>query len=442
MRLPRLTTLHQHKLVVAVALAGLGVTCLNFACFAQQDNFPAPGQETTLYSSGDPDNLSDRPISTKIDRIQQEIAKNEEKIKSTVAQGQNIHKELQRLDNELKVGQHKLTFLQERLLRQENHIQQKEHEIELIQSEKETIAQHVEKRLQSFYQRDEISIINTLFSASTLPELLNLKEYFSAIFRADQLVLHKYSTKIDLLIGARAEIQREKETLLEMILEAKKQEELLIAARQARKNLLTRVQTEEILYRHALDEIKVAALELTNKINSLSVRVIHSKNFKVHRFKSNKKRPPEEQNGFSELQGKLTPPAAGKIIKSFGTYVDKFNTEATSSGINIETDDHTEVKAIYAGIVVFKGEVAGYGNMVVIDHGQQYHSLVSGLESILVEKGDKIATGQTLGIMGSNTTLLSRGLHLEIRYEADPVDPLLWLDKSKLTIGDSRNLYD
>jgi len=436
-----LTTLLQHRIVIVIAVSCLGVTGINRPSHAQQPVLRAEPYKI-YYSHSRTNNLSDGVSPSQINRIQQQIDRNKEKIQSSVEQGQSLYKELQRMDNELKVGQHKLAFLQERLLRQENNIQQKEREIELITAEKENITQHVEKRLLSYYQRDKISLINTLFSASTLPELINLNEYFNAMFRYDQQILHTYNSKIDLLNGARREIEKGKKTLLGVILEAKKQEEALIAARQARKDLLARVQTEEKLYRHALDEMKIAANELAKRMNTLSVRVIHSKNLKTYRSKSDKKRPPTIKSGFSVQQGNLPPPATGKVITYFGTYADKFDTETTSGGINIETVDREEIKAIYSGTVVFIGEMTGYGNMVVIDHGQQYYSLVSGLESILVEKGDQVVTGQTLGIMGSGeSTLLSRGVHLEIRYETQPEDPLLWLDVSKLTITNDRYLY-
>nr|MBF0221370.1 peptidoglycan DD-metalloendopeptidase family protein [Desulfobulbaceae bacterium] len=371
--------------------------------------------------------MANQPPPSTIDRIRQQISSQKEKIQSSQKHELNIHKELQRMDNELKVGQEKLLFLQEQLLSQEERIQQKELEINALQAEKETIAEHVSKRLRSFYQMDEISIINTLFSASTLPQLLNLNHYFQAMFQYDKQVLHNYSSKITLLSSAQAEIIKEKENLLEVILETKKQEELLISARQERADLLARVQTEEQLYRRALAEIQVAADELAEKIDSLQVKVIRSKKRKITKLKSTKKTLPRENTEFISMQGRLAPPVQGKIIKYFGASIDRFNTEVISTGINIEVAQKTEVQAIYSGFVAFAGTMTGYGNMVIIDHGLQYHSLVSGLDSILITKGEQVETGQTIGLMGDGTTLLSNGLHFEIRHESQPVDPLPWL---------------
>ncbi len=416
MNIPTLT--QQHPLTAVVAFCFFIAAFLPFSCWANQQN------------------------ASKIERIQHEIRSKQEQIKSTEEQKISIQKELYKMDNVLKVGQQKLNFLQDRLVRQEGHIKEKEGEIARIQAEKDTVGQHVKNRLRSFYQVGEISIINTLFSASNLPELLNLKQYFQAMFRYDQQILQRYSTHISLLAGARAEIKKEKHKLLEVILEAKKQEEMIIAARLARTTLLKRVQTEETLYRHALREIKIAANNLTEEISTLSVKVIRPKKRKIAMFKSNKKIRPSARQGFSSMQGKLTPPAPGKVLKYFGTYTDKFDTNTTSTGINIETPQNTKVTSIYPGTVVLAGTMIGYGTMAIIDHGGQYHSIISGLDSIRIKKNDQVTAGQTLGIMGTNTTLLSQGLHFEIRHDSQPVDPLLWLDTSKLIITEEQYRFE
>lgn len=381
--------------------------------------------------------LAVQPEASTFDRIHQTISTQKAKIQSSKKQELNILEELQRMDTDLQVRQQKMTFLQERLLQQEETIVQKESEITAMQADKDSISQHVGKRLRSFYQMDEISIINTLFSASTLPQLLNLNEYFRAMFQYDKQVLQNYSTKISLLSTAQAELIKEKEKLLDVILETKDQEELLISARRERANLLARVQTEEKLYRRALAEIQIAANELAEKITNLQVKVIRSKKRKIIKLKSNKKKHTPDSAGFKAMQGKLPPPTPGKVIIYFGTYVDRFNTEITSMGINIENSNKTEVKAIYPGVVAFTGKMTGFGNMVIIDHGSLYHSLVSGLDSIRVTKGEQVTTGQTIGLTGDGTTLLSNGLHFEIRHESQPVDPLLWLDKSTLTTSNN-----
>lgn len=366
-------------------------------------------------------------------RLAEQINNQKENIETSKAQQLDLVHELQRLDNELKVGQAKLTYLQERLLRLESSIEEKEQEIQRIRADKDTLAVHIKNRLRAFYQMDDVSMINTLFSASSLPELINMKNYFQTMFHYDKQVLQAFSTKINLLASAQSEIITEKDLLLAVILEHKQQEESLINSRLERERLLTKIQTEEDLYKRAIDQLNAAALSLAQKIQALnSKKVLRSAKRKITKLASSAKQAPAPKT-FADSLGKLPPPAPGKVITFFGTRTEKFKTSRQSSGISIETAPTAGVSAIFPGTVVYTGPMEGFGNMIIIDHDNLYHSLVSGLTSISVEKGEKVESGQIIGAMGNNTTLLSQGLHLEIRHRSLALDPLEWLDKTTLT---------
>ena len=87
-----------------------------------------------------------------------------------------------------------------------------------------------------------------------------------------------------------------------------------------------------------------------------------------------------------------------------------------------------EAHAIHDGVVAFAGTFAGFGNLVILDHGSQAFSLYGDLLEITVQKGARLAHGQPLGTVGP-TSSGSNGLYFELRVDGQPVDPLQWLKK-------------
>ncbi len=129
------------------------------------------------------------------------------------------------------------------------------------------------------------------------------------------------------------------------------------------------------------------------------------------------------------------------LCKYFGKSKGVFGVEIESNGIDIGVKNYSKVKAIFSGKIVFAGELSGYGNVVIIDHGQQYFSLVSRMSSVLTQKGLQVKQGQTIGAIDQeHRGLLNSGLHLEIRQGSTPEDPLKWLDKKRITLNLTQNM--
>lgn len=95
------------------------------------------------------------------------------------------------------------------------------------------------------------------------------------------------------------------------------------------------------------------------------------------------------------------------------------------NGIMIAVDDRRLVRAPRAGEVVFAGRYAGFGLLLIIDHGGEYHSLLSGLSRLVVDKGWKVQAGQMVGTLEPQTGDTDH-LYVELRRSGVPVDPLSW----------------
>lgn len=133
--------------------------------------------------------------------------------------------------------------------------------------------------------------------------------------------------------------------------------------------------------------------------------------------------------GFAALKGKLLWPVNGRLAAPYGSQKDaRFNTPVFRNGIYISTED-TSARAVYDGKVVFADWFKGYGNLVIINHGNGHHTLYANLSEIFLKVGDIIKTNSVIGRVGESGILNAPSLYFEIRYKGKPLDPMQWLKR-------------
>ena len=125
--------------------------------------------------------------------------------------------------------------------------------------------------------------------------------------------------------------------------------------------------------------------------------------------------------GFSKAKGRLARPARGAIITQFKQELSK---GVESNGIDIKTASNAQVIAPFDGTVIFAGPFKNFANLVIIDHGEGYTSLLSGLGETNTDVGQSILSGEPVGTMPSGNNIK---LHMEIRKDNHPVNPTDWL---------------
>lgn len=141
--------------------------------------------------------------------------------------------------------------------------------------------------------------------------------------------------------------------------------------------------------------------------------------------------PPERIKGTDPLAprgggrklepGKYAVPVAGEIVKRFGE-TDGFQ---DAKGLTIRTRPAAQVIAPFDGQIMFAGPFKGYGQILIIDHGGGYHSLLAGIDQIEASVGQRVVAGEPVGVMKSGEANAS--LYLELRRQGQPINPLPWL---------------
>ena len=139
---------------------------------------------------------------------------------------------------------------------------------------------------------------------------------------------------------------------------------------------------------------------------------------------TNQNTSPVLLGGFQQSKGKMRLPVKAHIDKRFGQI--KPESGLAWEGLMFSMQQGQQVSAIYPGQVVFSDWFRGYGQLLVLDHGDGYMSLYGHNQHLQVELGNSVDAGELIALSGDTGGLEKPGLYFEIRVEGTPDDPLRW----------------
>jgi septal ring factor EnvC (AmiA/AmiB activator) len=127
---------------------------------------------------------------------------------------------------------------------------------------------------------------------------------------------------------------------------------------------------------------------------------------------------------FGTLRGKLRLPVAGAIAARFGSPRAEGGTHWR--GVFIRAAEGLEVRTVAAGTVVFSDWMRGFGNLLIVDHGDDFLSIYGNNQTLLRGAGQDVKSGETVATVGSTGGNPESGLYFELRHRGQPFDPLKW----------------
>ncbi len=359
-------------------------------------------------------------IGTDLSVLEQEIDKRQRELKATRQQLEATRQRLQELQKSEKVSLERLETYQEQVRLLQNYLGRLDAQLAARTEEITQVARLSEQtaaeiavrqkllseRLLTLYKYGLLMRLQAAMSATDAAELFRRILRLRWLARADRRLaeelrqlLVRQSQERERLQAARAELE---------ILrgERMKEQEALVASRQAESLLLSRVRSEKKAQEELERELEDAQQQLQNLIAELE---------KQRRTESG------PVSYLEQHKGKLRWPVRGKIITGFGSQVHpQYKTRTNSAGIDIETKPGEPVVATGPGKVVYADQFMGYGRLVIVDHGSGYYTLYGNLDS-MAPVGTYLSAGSILG-------RTKNYLHFEIRKQGQPVDPLEWLE--------------
>lgn len=247
------------------------------------------------------------------------------------------------------------------------------------------------------------------------------------------------------LIGSLREAAAEKRKLAEAAqeksarlaeIEKKRQEERgsLLAQRQQRQSMLAKVADRIKAQRREIDTLKRDEQRLSKLIEGLA-KLVASAHPKPKPQAGGEKPAPSIRNertpepaftggAFGSLKGRLRLPVKGTIAGRFGSPRAEGGT--TWKGIFIRAGEGTEVHAVAPGRVVFSDWLRGFGNLMIVDHGDGFLSVYGNNESLLRQAGEIVKGGEAVATVGNSGGNPESGLYFELRHQGQAFDPLKW----------------
>ncbi|UCB52087.1 MAG: peptidoglycan DD-metalloendopeptidase family protein [Candidatus Zixiibacteriota bacterium] len=184
-----------------------------------------------------------------------------------------------------------------------------------------------------------------------------------------------------------------------------------------REKLLRGIRSEKRLCLQAMEGLEERAAEIRQIVDELQEKETHQR-----------AEQPKGSGWFESLRGWLPWPVQGRVTSAFGEERHPlFHAGIKNSGIEIKTKAGTEIVAVADGRVIYLSRLRGYGNLLILEHGDEYYTLYARLSEISVWPGAEVRRLERVGGGGEGGIGPSPCLHFEIRKGKQPLDPLEWL---------------
>lgn len=177
--------------------------------------------------------------------------------------------------------------------------------------------------------------------------------------------------------------------------------------------------------RKASEDEEVAAARAATAAREASERTVAASEASAAPVSSGRAAREMPAGGFAGLKKGLPHPVVGEMQGRFGA--ERPDGSGVWRGIVLRAAPGTPVHAVAAGRVVYASWLAGFGNILIIDHGAQYLSVYAYNQSLLRQVGDIVARGDEVARVGATGGQVEPGLYFEIRHAGAPINPQLWL---------------
>ncbi|ADL54256.1 murein hydrolase activator EnvC family protein [Gallionella capsiferriformans] len=251
-------------------------------------------------------------------------------------------------------------------------------------------------------------------------------QYFQYIARNRAIWLDSLRRDLKELDAVAAAVHTQSETLTNLRTEQATQKEKLRQDQRDRQLVLGQISKQLLQQRKEISRLQHDENRLANLVSKIAQMLakpktkslFHNTNIPDSRF---------DGKPFEELMGKLALPVKGEITNQFGTT--RPDSTVIWKGLFISTAHGQPVRSIAAGRVVFADWLRGFGNLLIIDHGNAYMSLYGNNETLYKQVGDEIHGGDAISTVGNSGGNADSGLYFELRHESRPLDPAKWLAK-------------
>jgi len=282
----------------------------------------------------------------------------------------------------------------------------------LLKDTAETERPVVEARLVRLYKLGRAGYWRLLLDFDHLESIGRAYRMAAAMNRLDRERVQQHQRTLDALAHERQTLEAHSKQAARLQAQATAAREAVDRSVEARTALVKSIDERRDLNAQLAGELEAARQRLDARVSQLGA----DKNAPI-------------SLPLRAFRGALPWPASGIVVGHFGRpRSTRFGTEAGRSGIEISIAEGQPVQAVHEGTVAYADQFTGYGDLVIVDHGDSVYSLYGYLSSIDVARGQRVEARTPIGATGRNPSG-NPALYFELRIDGKPVDPLQWLKR-------------
>lgn len=353
-----------------------------------------------------------------LEQIRLRIERAEADMKAQRQSEHDISRDLALLGGQLQRIDDRISSIKGEQQRLQREVQQQQQQLKQSQAQSAGIAKRLEQRLVALYKEGETGMLKILFSAESPSELIQQYHYLTRVMENDRELLDEYRQAITTQQQQLAQLTTLQQRQSDLLKREEAERQEAVGARRLQTRLLHQAQVQNKKLQEELTSLQQDANRLKGLVEQLQKAPPPPP-------------PPAAVPGvlidFAKQRGQLNWPLEGAVLIRFGTQRDdKLGTIYESNGLEIAASPGSEVRAVANGQVVYADYFRGYGNLLIVSHEGEYHTLYAQLDRLRKKTGDPVATAELIGHSGLSGR---QSIYFEIRHKGAPINPLNWLKR-------------
>jgi len=375
-------------------------------------------------ASAKPNNLDNefQNQKEKLDALRKRAEEARDAAREAARQEKGVMERLGKADQALKATQDYLRRLELGQNLVGEQIKKTTVELSWAQDELKSRREELTHRVRYAYMYDQTRSLEILFSAESLPSLLQRTAFLNRVLQQDRLLIEQVSARQEDVKKNLARLEEQQDEMRTLLEEKQKEEVHYASLKEERGKDLEEIRDQKAANEAAAKDLEQAARRLEQVLTDLDRRRKEALKQKSTTYEQ------LDLQDFGANRGRLPWPVQGQVVTEFGPHQHpKYHTVVISNGLDIAASEGAEVRAVGPGIVDLVQWLPGYGETVIVNHGRSYYTIYGHLGSVNVRPDDRVDPGHLLGTVGDTGSLKGVCLHFEVRQGGDAQDPMLWL---------------
>lgn len=271
------------------------------------------------------------------------------------------------------------------------------------------------RRVRAIYMHGQLNYLDVIVGANSFSDFANRLELLKRVIHSDFSLILEIQEKQRAIEAKRAQLEAEKQQLNALEAEAQKTQEAIAAKHAEQQKVLDEAKQHKAAAEQMERELQAASADIQEQIQQ--------------RIRE-REAVAASGGGYDYVQGtgQFSWPCSGPITSPFGYRIHPiFGTQIFHSGIDIGVPEGTPIHAADSGTVIEADWLGGYGNAVIIDHGNGLQTVYGHNSSLAVSAGQAVSKGQVIAYAGQTGYATGPHCHFEVRVNGSPVDPMGYL---------------